>query len=193
MHCTCASCVSRSLGESILAIGEDFASSGAILSLKSCCKLVGLANLASQVGWGSGQEGFLGKLLSGDGEYTSATWAGKIGIGGTLLWRRGVLLLMLTNNGWVDGNGSNPSGRFRKPGGGQVTRGGEDGLEGPGGQLSMNSRKDGASLSLDDEEEEEITEEETVFFPFSLLGFLEMSRGSMTFSWIVNLVGGTMA
>nr|GEW08789.1 retrovirus-related Pol polyprotein from transposon TNT 1-94 [Tanacetum cinerariifolium] len=67
MHCTCASCVSSSLGESILAIGEDFASSDAILSLKSCCKLVGLANLASQVGWGSGQEGFLGKLLSRDG------------------------------------------------------------------------------------------------------------------------------
>nr|GFA31223.1 hypothetical protein [Tanacetum cinerariifolium] len=66
MHCTCASYVSRSLGESILAIGEDFASSDAILSFKSCCKLVGLANLASQVGCGSGQEGFLGKLLSGD-------------------------------------------------------------------------------------------------------------------------------
>nr|GEZ61487.1 copia protein [Tanacetum cinerariifolium] len=61
-----------------MAIGEDFASSDAILSLKSCCKLVGLANLASQLGWGSGQEGFLGKLLSGDGEYRSATWAGKI-------------------------------------------------------------------------------------------------------------------
>nr|GEZ12486.1 hypothetical protein [Tanacetum cinerariifolium]GFA30742.1 hypothetical protein [Tanacetum cinerariifolium] len=59
--------IRRSLGESILAIGEDFATSDAILSLKYCCKLVGLANLASQVGWGSGQEGFLGKLLSGDG------------------------------------------------------------------------------------------------------------------------------
>nr|GEX01988.1 hypothetical protein [Tanacetum cinerariifolium] len=49
MHCTCASCVSRSLGESILAIGEDFTSSDAILSLKSCCKLVGLANLVEPV------------------------------------------------------------------------------------------------------------------------------------------------
>ncbi|GJT09315.1 hypothetical protein Tco_0856357 [Tanacetum coccineum] len=56
-----------------------------------------------------------------------------------------------------------------------------------------NSRKYGASLSLDDEEEEEITEEETIFFPFSLLGFLEMSRGSMTCSWNVNLASGTMA
>nr|GEV57977.1 hypothetical protein [Tanacetum cinerariifolium] len=38
--------------------------------------------------------------------------------------------------------------------------------------LENNSRKDGASLSLDDEEEEEITEEETIFFPFPLLRFL---------------------
>ncbi|GKF38480.1 hypothetical protein Tco_0118541, partial [Tanacetum coccineum] len=49
------------------------------------------------------------------------------------LWRRGVLLLMLTNNGWVDGNGSNLGGEFGKPGGGRVTCGGGDGLEGPGG------------------------------------------------------------
>ncbi|GJZ78438.1 hypothetical protein Tco_0643275 [Tanacetum coccineum] len=47
--------------------------------------------------------------------------------------RRGMLLLMLTNKGWVDGNGSNPGGRFGKPGGGQETRGGGDGLEGPDG------------------------------------------------------------
>ncbi|GJV23815.1 hypothetical protein Tco_1376510 [Tanacetum coccineum] len=52
---------------------------------------------------------------------------------------------------------------------------------------SKNSRKNDASLSLDDEEEEEITEEVTIFFPFSLLGFLEVSRGSMTCSWNVNL------
>ncbi|GJU88999.1 hypothetical protein Tco_1301422 [Tanacetum coccineum] len=38
---------------------------------------------------------------------------------------------MLTNNGWVNGNGSNPGGGFRKPGGGRVTRGDGDGLEGP--------------------------------------------------------------
>ncbi|GJQ98995.1 putative reverse transcriptase domain-containing protein [Tanacetum coccineum] len=44
---------------------------------------------------------------------------------------------MLTNKGWVDGNGSNPGGGFGKPGGGLETRGGGDGLEGPGGQLSM--------------------------------------------------------
>ncbi|GJY38863.1 hypothetical protein Tco_0425227 [Tanacetum coccineum] len=50
-----------------------------------------------------------------------------------LLWRRGVLLLMLTNKGWVDGNGSNPSGGFGKPGGGREKRRGGDGLEGPGG------------------------------------------------------------
>nr|GEW00786.1 hypothetical protein [Tanacetum cinerariifolium] len=59
--------------------------------------------------------------------------------------------------------------------------------------VHQNSRKDGASLSLDDEKEEEITEEETIFFSFSLLGFLEMSRGSMTCSWNVNLASGTMA
>ncbi|GJT87160.1 retrovirus-related pol polyprotein from transposon TNT 1-94 [Tanacetum coccineum] len=70
------------------------------------------------------------------------------------------MLLMLTNNGWVDGSGSNPGGGFGKPGGGRETRGGEDGLEGPDGQLSINSRKDGASLSSDDEEEEEMNEEE---------------------------------
>ncbi|GKB95112.1 hypothetical protein Tco_0981249 [Tanacetum coccineum] len=57
--------------------------------------------------------------------------------GGALLWRRGMLLLMLTNKGWVDGNGLNPGGRFGKPGGGRETRGGGDGLEGPSGQLSM--------------------------------------------------------
>ncbi|GJY99948.1 hypothetical protein Tco_0517378 [Tanacetum coccineum] len=44
---------------------------------------------------------------------------------------------MLTNKGWVDGNGSNPSGGFGKPGGGHETRGGGDGLDGPDGQLSM--------------------------------------------------------
>nr|GEZ85969.1 hypothetical protein [Tanacetum cinerariifolium]GEZ85979.1 hypothetical protein [Tanacetum cinerariifolium] len=53
--------------------------------------------------------------------------------GGALLWRRGVLLLMLINNGWVDGNDSNLGGGFRKPGGGRETRGGGDGLEGPDG------------------------------------------------------------
>nr|GEV01047.1 putative reverse transcriptase domain-containing protein [Tanacetum cinerariifolium] len=57
--------------------------------------------------------------------------------GGALLWKRGVLLLMLRNKGWVDGNGSNSCGGFRKPEGGRETRGGGDGLEGPGGQLSM--------------------------------------------------------
>ncbi|GJS62036.1 hypothetical protein Tco_0656820 [Tanacetum coccineum] len=54
-----------------------------------------------------------------------------------LLWRRGVLLLMLKNKVWVDGNGSNLGGRFGKPGDGRETRGGGDGLEGPDGQLSM--------------------------------------------------------
>nr|GEY89214.1 hypothetical protein [Tanacetum cinerariifolium] len=47
---------------------------------------------------------------------------------------------------------------------------------------SSNSRKDGASLSSDDEDEDEMTEGEEIFFSFSLLGFLEMSRGSMTCS-----------
>ncbi|GJR21161.1 hypothetical protein Tco_0969688 [Tanacetum coccineum] len=41
---------------------------------------------------------------------------------------------MLTNNGWVDGNGSNPGGGFGKPGGGQETDGGGDRLEGLGGE-----------------------------------------------------------
>nr|GEU99537.1 reverse transcriptase domain-containing protein [Tanacetum cinerariifolium] len=79
----------RSLGESILAIGEDFASSDAILSLKSCCKLVGLANLASQVGWGSGQEGFLGKLLSGDEGVQVCNMGGKNGYRVQCFKRRG--------------------------------------------------------------------------------------------------------
>ncbi|GKF56673.1 hypothetical protein Tco_0167013, partial [Tanacetum coccineum] len=42
--------------------------------------------------------------------------------GGALLLRREVFLLMLTNKGWVDGNGSNPGGRFGKPRGGLETR-----------------------------------------------------------------------
>ncbi|GKA60857.1 hypothetical protein Tco_0760264 [Tanacetum coccineum] len=57
--------------------------------------------------------------------------------GGVLLLRKGVLLLMLTNKGWVDGNGSNLGGGFGKPGGGLEIRGGGDGLEGPSGQLSV--------------------------------------------------------
>ncbi|GJY74096.1 hypothetical protein Tco_0478527 [Tanacetum coccineum] len=44
---------------------------------------------------------------------------------------------MLTNNGWVDGSGSNPGGGFGKPGGVRETRGGGDGLERHNGQLSM--------------------------------------------------------
>nr|GEU63321.1 hypothetical protein [Tanacetum cinerariifolium] len=51
--------------------------------------------------------------------------------------KRGVLLLMLTNHGWVDGSGSNPGGGFGKLGGSREIRGGGDRLEGPGGQLSM--------------------------------------------------------
>ncbi|GKE42172.1 hypothetical protein Tco_1469456, partial [Tanacetum coccineum] len=43
-----------------------------------------------------------------------------------LLWRRGVLLLMLTNNGWVDGSGSNPGGGFGNPRGGRETCGSGD-------------------------------------------------------------------
>ncbi|GJY88748.1 hypothetical protein Tco_0503376 [Tanacetum coccineum] len=43
----------------------------------------------------------------------------------------------LVVDGWVNGNGSNPSGGFGKPGGGRETRGGGDGLEGLDGQLSM--------------------------------------------------------
>ncbi|GJU45706.1 hypothetical protein Tco_1202972 [Tanacetum coccineum] len=56
----------------------------------------------------------------------------KFSSGGSLLWRRGVLLLMLTNKGWDDGSGSNLGGKFRKLGGGLETRGSGDGLEGPG-------------------------------------------------------------
>nr|GEZ62457.1 hypothetical protein [Tanacetum cinerariifolium] len=54
-----------------------------------------------------------------------------------LLWRRGVLLLRLTNNGWVDGNGLNSGGGFGKPEDGRETRSDGDGLEGHRGQLSM--------------------------------------------------------
>nr|GEY17794.1 copia protein [Tanacetum cinerariifolium] len=163
-----------------------------------------------------------------------ATTLTKHGVG-----RRGVLLLMLTNKGWVDGNGSNLGGGFGKPGGGRDTHGGGDGLEGPGvvcafardgfdgacggekdfflgggervlsfgcssledrfkhlniplfsrwawvrssllDSSSKNSIKDETSLSSDDEDEEEMIEGEAIFFPFYFLGFLEMSRGSMT-------------
>ncbi|GKA04205.1 hypothetical protein Tco_0676986 [Tanacetum coccineum] len=59
--------------------------------------------------------------------------------------------------------------------------------------MNRNSRKDGASLSSDDEDEEEEAKGEANLFPFSLLGFLEMSKGFMTRSWNVNLASGTMA
>nr|GEV81647.1 aconitate hydratase 1 [Tanacetum cinerariifolium] len=68
---------------------------------------------------------------------------------GALLWRRGVLLLMLTNKGWVDGNGSNSGGGFGKPRGGRETRGGGDGLEGPCGGATWV----GVGDSLGDDEE----------------------------------------
>nr|GEV16837.1 hypothetical protein [Tanacetum cinerariifolium] len=75
---------------------------------------------------------------------TNMLWSG-----GALLWRRGVLLLMLTNKGWVDGNGSNPGSGFGKPGGGRETHGGGDGLEGPGGGATWV----GVGDSLGDDEE----------------------------------------
>nr|GEV09109.1 hypothetical protein [Tanacetum cinerariifolium] len=46
---------------------------------------------------------------------------------------KGALLLILTNKCWVDGNGSNPGGRFGKLRGGLEIRSGGDGLDGPGG------------------------------------------------------------
>ncbi|GJV67630.1 hypothetical protein Tco_1483139 [Tanacetum coccineum] len=69
--------------------------------------------------------------------------------GGALLLRRGVLLLMLTNKGWVDGNGLNSVGGFGKPRGGRETRGGGDGLERPGGGATWVDVGD----SLGDDEE----------------------------------------
>nr|GEX44520.1 hypothetical protein [Tanacetum cinerariifolium] len=69
----------------------------------------------------------------------------------------------------------------------------EDEEEVTDGEATLNSRKDGASLSLNDEDEEEVTDGEATLFPFSLVGFLEMSKGSMTHSWNVNLSSGTMA
>nr|GEZ34958.1 hypothetical protein [Tanacetum cinerariifolium]GEZ38292.1 hypothetical protein [Tanacetum cinerariifolium] len=72
-----------------MAIGKDFASSDVILSLKSCSKLVGFANLASQVGWGNGQEGFLGKLLLGDGAVQVCNLGGKNGYRVQCFKRRG--------------------------------------------------------------------------------------------------------
>nr|GEZ48293.1 hypothetical protein [Tanacetum cinerariifolium] len=82
---------------------------------------------------------------------------------------------------------------FGNPRGGRKTRGGGDGFEGPGDQLSMNSRKDGPSLSSDDEDKEDVTEGEATLFPFSLLEFLTMYKGFMTRSWNVNLANGLMA
>ncbi|GJT73643.1 hypothetical protein Tco_1032929 [Tanacetum coccineum] len=55
----------------------------------------------------------IGKIL------ISKIWWWMFSSGGVLLWSRGVLLLMLTNKGWVDGNGSNLGGGFGKPGGGR--------------------------------------------------------------------------
>nr|GFB40682.1 hypothetical protein [Tanacetum cinerariifolium] len=60
-------------------------------------------------------------------------------------------------------------------------------------EVLENSRKDGASLSSDDEDKEEVTDREAIIFPFSLLGFLKMSKGSMTYSWNVNLASRAMA
>ncbi|GJY44491.1 hypothetical protein Tco_0432704 [Tanacetum coccineum] len=118
--------------------------------------------------------------------------------GGALFWRKGVLLLMLKNKCWVDGNGLNPGGGFGKPGGGRETRGGGDGLDGLATDLNVplfsvvlwlvlmsdsfiiETQEKWSSLSSDDEDEEEITGEEITFFPFSLLRLLEMSIGSMT-------------
>nr|GEW78908.1 hypothetical protein [Tanacetum cinerariifolium] len=50
-------------------------------------------------------------------------------------WR--CIVLNVNNNGCGGCCCSNPSGGCGKPSGGRVTRGGEDGLEGPGSQLSM--------------------------------------------------------
>ncbi|GJU85341.1 hypothetical protein Tco_0635634 [Tanacetum coccineum] len=44
---------------------------------------------------------------------------------------------MLTNNGWVDGSGSNPGGGFGKPGGGRGRGFVEMIRWGPGGQVSF--------------------------------------------------------
>ncbi|GKE54822.1 hypothetical protein Tco_1489978, partial [Tanacetum coccineum] len=61
---------------------------------------------------------------------------------------------MLTNKGWVDGNGSNPGGGFGKPGGGLETCGGGDGLEGIGNGATWV----GVEESLGDDEEEVVKE-----------------------------------
>ncbi|GJZ75455.1 hypothetical protein Tco_0639920, partial [Tanacetum coccineum] len=50
------------------------------------------------------------------------------------------------------------------------------------------SKNDGASFPSDDEDEEEEAKGEATLFPFSLIGFLEMSKGFMTRSWNVNVV-----
>ncbi|GKB20804.1 hypothetical protein Tco_0854727 [Tanacetum coccineum] len=49
---------------------------------------------------------------------------------------------MLTNKGWVDANGLNPVGRFRKSGGDQETSGGGDGLEGHVANFSWFKHRD---------------------------------------------------
>nr|GEV43761.1 hypothetical protein [Tanacetum cinerariifolium] len=61
------------------------------------------------------------------------------------------------------------------------------------GSSLSNLRKDGASLSPDDDDEEEQAEGKETLFPFSLVGFFEMSKGFMIRSWNVNLASGTMA
>nr|GEY34010.1 hypothetical protein [Tanacetum cinerariifolium] len=58
MHCTYASCVSKSLGESILAIGEDFASSDAIL-----LQIGGFGQLGISSGMGEWAKGFSGQVV----------------------------------------------------------------------------------------------------------------------------------
>nr|GEY77200.1 hypothetical protein [Tanacetum cinerariifolium] len=86
----------------------------------NCGRSNDLNNTINNSSWCSGRSNDLNNTIN------NSSWC-----------RRGVLLLMLTNNGLVDGNGSNLGGGFGKPGGGRETHGGGDRLEGPGGQLSM--------------------------------------------------------
>ncbi|GKF39997.1 hypothetical protein Tco_0120058 [Tanacetum coccineum] len=73
----------------------------------------------------------IGKIL------TSTIWWWMVNV---FKWRCIVvemrcIVVNLTNSGWIDGSGTNPSGGFGKSRGGRETRGGGDGLKGPGGPI----------------------------------------------------------
>ncbi|GJT55695.1 retrovirus-related pol polyprotein from transposon TNT 1-94 [Tanacetum coccineum] len=71
---------------------------------------------------------------------------------------------MLTNNGWVDGSGSNLGGGFGKLRGGRETLGGGDGLEGPGNNQVKDNKID---LLVQQYEQFVISEDESIDSAFA--------------------------